>query len=133
MNDKPILDVVGLFVTLTALAATPEIADVVGPYMVILVAAVIGASFALARRTTSSRLLAVWFMARVAALAVLLTVGAASFVNAMRPELHVRGLLAPIALLVGFIGDDWPRLLAKVMKGVFAAVDFFRPTKGGNP
>ena len=35
--------------------------------------------------------------------------------------------LAPIALLIGFIGDGWPRLLAKAVQMLYALMDLARP------
>jgi len=133
MNEKPVVDAVGLFVMLTALVADPAVADVAGPYLVILAAAVIGSSFPLVRRQKSGRLSALLFMARIAGLAVLLTVGLANVISAVRPEFQVRALLAPIALMVGAIGDDWSALLNKVKEWVFGAIDLLRSGKGGAP
>jgi hypothetical protein len=132
MSDKQVIDVVGLSTALAAIVFSAEVADLVGPYMVIVGGAVFGASFALARRDKTRRPSAVWFMTRVAGLAILLTVSLASLVNAYRPDLQVRVLLAPISLLVGFVGDDWPKVLSKVMRMVWAAVDLMR-SKGGTP
>lgn len=132
MNPPPVLDIVGLFVFIAAILFSHEVAAVVGPYMVIVIAATIGGSFALARRDKTTRTAAVWFFGRVVGLAVLLTVGLAAAANAYRPDLSPRVLVAPIALLVGFIGDDWPKLLGKVVRVIYGALDLVRG-KGGNP
>jgi hypothetical protein len=130
MSQQPIADIVGLCIFIAALLFSADVANVVGPYMVIVIASSIGASFALSRRNKSSRGRALWFFTRVVGLAVLLTVGLAAVASAYRPDLHERVLLAPIALLVGFIGDDWPRLLSRIMRALFAAIDLMRG-KGG--
>ncbi|RYF70864.1 MAG: hypothetical protein EOO22_13565 [Comamonadaceae bacterium] len=103
-----------------------EVANVVGPYMAIVIASAIGASFALRRREKASRLSALWFFGRVVGLAVVLTVALAFAASWKWPGLHERVLLAPIALMVGFIGDDWPALLSKIMRGIFSVVDLMR-------
>jgi len=90
------------------------------------VAATLGASFALSRRKRDSRLGAVWFMARVVGLAVLLTVGLAEVVSDFQPSLGVRMLLTPIALLVGFIGDSWPAVLSGTLRRILTAIDLIR-------
>jgi hypothetical protein len=132
MNQPPVLDIVGLFVFIAAILFSPDVAGVIGPYMVIMIASAIGASFALARRDKSTRTAALWFFSRVVGLAVLLTVGFAAVANAYRPDLSPRVLLAPIALLIGFIADDWPKLLSKCVQVLYRALDLFRGKDGGD-
>ena len=129
-GGSPIPDVIGLFVFLATLLFSQEVAAVVGPYMVIVIAASIGGSFALARREPEeSRLHAVWFFFRVVGLAVLMTAGIAYAVSVWHPEFSPRLTVAPIALVLGYI--EWPTLLAKIVRGVFAAIDLTRDK--GNP
>lgn len=127
--NQPVVDIVGLFVFIAAILFSNDVAAVVGPYLVITIAATIGASFAVARRERSTRISALFFFARVVGLAILLTVGFAAVASAYRPDLSPRVLVAPISLLIGFVGDDWPKLLGRVMKVVYGALDLFR--KGG--
>lgn len=108
----------------------PEVANVVGPYMVIIVGSAIGASFALGRREKSTRKAAFFFFLRIAGLAVLLTAGLAAIAHSFRPDLNERLLLAPIAILIGWIGDGWPAVFRKTMKVFWGAVDTFRGTGG---
>ncbi|OUL98536.1 hypothetical protein [Variovorax sp. JS1663] len=131
MNQPPVVDIVGLFVFIAAILFSHEVAAVVGPYMVIVIASTIGASFALARRDRTTRTAAIWFFTRVVGLAVLLTVGFAAIASAYRPDLSPRVTVAPIALMVGFIGDDWPKLLSKCMRVIYGALDLVRG-KGGS-
>ncbi|MFV0677888.1 hypothetical protein [Variovorax sp. tm] len=127
MNQQPLTDIVALAILIAATLFSHAVAEAVGPYLVIVVASAIGASFALARREKSTRGRALWFFTRVVGLAVLLTVGLAAAVSAYRPDLSPRVLLAPIALLIGFIGDGWPRLLAKAVQMLYALMDLARP------
>lgn len=129
MTQQPVADVVGLFTLIAAVAFSNEVAAVVGPYMVIVIASAIGASFALARRQKSTRGAALFFFLRVVGLAVVLTVGAATMASSYRPDLQERLLLAPIALVVGFIGDGWPVVLRKALSLFWAAVDTARGGK----
>lgn len=132
MNQQPLADIVALAVLIAAAVFSHAVAEVVGPYLVIVVASAIGASFALARREKSTRGRALWFFTRVVGLAVLLTVGLAAAASAYRPDLSPRVLLAPIALLIGFIGDGWPRLLAKLVQMLYGLLDLARgPAKDG--
>ena len=128
MNQQPVLDIVGLFVFIAALIFSSEVAAVVGPYMVIVVAATLGASFKVARREKTTRTSAVLFFLRVVGMAVILTVALALVLNSYRPDLSPRVTVAPIALLIGFI--DWPWALSKIVRGMFAALDLARG-KGG--
>lgn len=127
-----ITDIVGLFVILAAFIFSPEVANVVGPYMVIIVGSSIGASFALGRREKSTRKAAFFFFLRIAGLAVLLTAGLAAIAHSYRPDLNERLLLAPIAILIGWIGDGWPAVFKKVLSMFWSAVDTMR-SKGGTP
>jgi len=129
MSNQPIADVVGLFVFIAALIFSSDVAAVVGPYMVIVVAATIGASFKVARREKSSRLGAFLFFLRVVGLAVMLTAGAAAMLAAYRPDLEPRVTVAPIALLIGFL--DWRVALSKVTSILFATLDRVSGGKGG--
>lgn len=128
MNNSSITDAVGLFILLTAAAFGPAAAEVVGPYVLIAAASVIGGSFSLARRPPSGRWGAVWFFVRVVGLAILLTVALSAWLASHYPDLSERGLLAPVALLIGF--GDWPKLLATgvsaVMSAVFKTIDSMR-------
>lgn len=131
MGQQPIADVVGLFIFIAAWIFSPAVAEVIGPYMVIVVAATLGASFKVARREKTSRMSAVLFFLRVVGMAVILTVGLAVALNSYRPDLSPRVTVAPIALLIGFI--DWPWALSRLVRAIFATIDLARGSKGGSP
>lgn len=124
--NQPVMDIVGLLVFVAAMMFSPDVASIVGPYLVIIIAASIGASFAVARRDKTTRLGAVFFFARVVGLAVLLTAGAAIAVSTYRSDLSPRVVIAPIALMIGFIGDDWASVLSKITSVFYGAIDLFR-------
>lgn len=124
MNQPSIVDVVGLFVLIAATVFSNEAAAIVGPYLVIVVAAAIGASFKLSRKEKMTRVDAVFFFLRVVILAVLLTAGAAKIANSYRPDIPIRVLIAPIALMIGYV--DWPHLLSKIVGMVYGGVDLLR-------
>lgn len=121
MNQPSIPDIVGAAVFVLALLFSREVANVVGPYMVILAAASIGASFALARREKTTRLAAVGYFTRVCGLAVLVTVGIAAFIASYHESLTTRLLIAPVAFGIGFIGDDLPTMLKDWVGAVIKA------------
>lgn len=127
-----ITDVVGLGIFLASLVYSPEVAGIVAPYLVIIVAAVVGASFALKRREKTTRLSALWYFLRVAGLAVLLTGWLAAQFSSYYDNLTERALIAPVALTIGAIGDDFPAVARYLLSKFLAGVDLFRG-KGGNP
>jgi hypothetical protein len=113
MNQPNPIDVVSLFVLIAAYVFSREVADVVGPYMLIVLSAVCGAGYALRRREKTTRFSAALFFMRTSLLAVLLTVALARAVQLyLLPDWQQRWLLAPIALALGMAGDDWLRMLA---------------------
>ena len=130
MNSTSNLDIVSLCVFITMAVFSPEVAAFVGPYLVIILASTIGASFALARRQTETKTQALVFFLRVDGLAVLLTSGLAAMVSAWKPDLHERVLLAPIALMIGFIADDWPVVLRRIMNIGLEALNRLKPGGG---
>lgn len=104
------LDPVNVSIALASVLFGPALAGVVGPYAVIMIASTVGAAWALGRRDPSARLGAAWYFLRLNATAVLVTVGLASIAGRWMGHEDTSWMLAPIALLVGGVGDDWPRL-----------------------
>lgn len=132
MNTSPgIPDAIGFGVFLASFVYAPAVAAVVGPYIVIVLASIVGASFAVKRRDKTTRLAALFYFLRVAGVAVLLTVGAAQLLSSYYDNLTERALITPVAFLIGAIGDDWPELRDKIVRVVFALIDFARG-KGGS-
>lgn len=89
----------------------PDLAHYIGPYSVILLASTAGAGWALGRHPPlGSRTGAVLFFMRLNVLALLLTVPLAAGATAMFGNVEQHLLLGPIALAIGAIGNDWPRV-----------------------
>jgi hypothetical protein len=128
-GQSSVLDAVGFGIFVASWVYAPSVAAVVGPYIVIVLASVIGASFALKRREKSTRLVAVWYFLRVAGLAVLGTVSIASIASSYYSSLTERALITPVAFLIGAVGDDWPALLRAIVRYFFRAIDFARGNK----
>lgn len=128
MTQPPVIvDIVSLFVFIAAILFSNDVAAVLGPYLVIIIAATIGASFKVARKEKTSRTEALFFFSRVVGLAVILTAGFAWAANLYRPDIPVRVLIAPIALMIGYV--DWPHLLTKVVGLIYGALDLLRSGK----
>lgn len=130
-REPPDIGIVALAGALASLLFGPELAGYVGPYVVILLASTVGASFALARRTVESRASAIWFFLRTNGLAVLLTVALAAAISGSYPGLTERVLIAPTAFVLGFIGDDWPNVLRWAGTKVNALIDVLIKMRGG--
>lgn len=104
------LDPVSVSIALASIIFGPALAGVIGPYAVIIISATVGAAWALGRRDPAVRLSAAWYFLRLNATAVLITVSLANLAARWLGADDSRWMLAPIALLVGCIGDDWPRV-----------------------
>lgn len=112
--DQTQLDIVTVAVVLITALAGGEIARYAGPYLVIIVAALIGSYFALQRRPEYGRWRSLGFVLAITGLAVVAT-GAASVVAAtalgkLGMEIHAQYLLVPIAGGIAFVGPDWPEV-----------------------
>lgn len=108
------LDIVTVAVVLITALAGGEVARYAGPYLVIVVAALIGSYFALQRRPEFGVWRSLSFVAAITALAVLAT-GAASIVAAaalgrVGIEVQAHYLLVPIAGGIAWVGPDWPEV-----------------------
>lgn len=117
------LDPTHVAVTIASAVLAPALADVVGPYVIIFIASTIGASWALGRQATMSRLKALLFFLRINFTAAIVT---SSIASALAKQLgYASGtgeglwLIAPIALVIGGVGDDWPALIHWVVKRKF--------------
>lgn len=131
MNQTPQLDPVSVSVLVASILFAPEVAQIVGPYVVILASSTIGASFALARRQRTSRGGAIWFFVQVNGIAVLLTASVAAIANAFYPIADERAWFSPIAIALGFIGDRWPAVMNWGGRKISQIVDLLIKMKSG--
>lgn len=110
MNQTPSLDPVAVAVVLLAYVFSRELAAVIAPYAVIIIASFTGAGWALSRRDPTLRGNSFAFFGRLIGTAIFITASLASishhYFGVQDPQL----LFAPIALIVGGIGDDWPNV-----------------------
>ena len=131
MSQSTVTDSVGFFVFLAAILFSAEAAAVVGPYMLIIAAAAVGASFALIRQDKTSRLRAIGYFVRVCGVAVIIGGACAHWLAHLHPALTERGLLAPVSFAIGLVGNDWGALALWVGRKVNAFVDVLIKLKGG--
>lgn len=111
MTSTQQIDPISAMVAVAAIAFAPEVAHFVGPYLVILFASTIGASFALAARPRMSHTNAALFFFRVNGLAILLTYSISAAANVSYPLVDLRSWFAIVAFIIGFVGDRWPTVL----------------------
>lgn len=104
------LEPTNVAIALAGVLFGPALAALVGPYAVILIASTVGAAWALGRRDPSARLGAAGYFLRLNATALVVTVGLATMAGKWLGIEETNWMLAPIALVVGGVGDDWPRL-----------------------
>lgn len=128
MNQPGFTDVIGLFVFISAAIFSADVAAVIGPYVAIVVAAAIGASFSLARRQRSTRMEAIGFFLRICGLAVLIAGALAAAIAQFHPALTERALLAPAAFGIGLVGDRWREVGRWIVQ---FAQDFVLRKRGG--
>ena len=117
------LDPTHVAVTIASAVLAPALAEIVGPYVIIFIASTIGASWALGRQATMSRLKALFFFLRINFTAAIVTSSTAS---ALAKQLGYAsgtgeglGLIAPIPLMIGGVGHDSPALIRWVLKRKF--------------
>lgn len=111
MNDRidPV-DPITAAVAIASILFGPTMSAIIGPYAVIIVSSTVGASWALGRRPTASKFGAAWFFLRINMTACLLTVLLARFIGQYIGAEEHSWLLAPTAMFIGGVGDDWPRI-----------------------
>lgn len=133
MNGQPssVLDAVGFFVFVAAWIFSADVAAAVGPYMLIIAAAAVGASFALIRQEKTTRLRAVGYFARVCGVAVILGAACAYGIAQLHPGLTERSLLAPVSFAIGLVGNDWGALALWAGRKASAFIDVLIKLKGG--
>ena len=105
------LDPVNASIALLAAFFGQTLAGVIGPYAVILIASTVGAAWSLGRREPSTRGGAVGYFVLINATALLVTANAAAAAGRWTGLDETNFLLAPIALLIGGVGGDWPRIV----------------------
>jgi hypothetical protein len=119
------LDPVSVLIALFTVALGPALAAVLGPYAVIIIAATTGASWALGRRDTTTRLTAFFFFARIMFTALLITVPIMGVIKGVGLPFDARWLLAPIAILIGAVGDDWSTIGRWALTRIGRFIDFW--------
>lgn len=120
--QNPQIDPVSAAVAVFTVFVSPAVAHVMGVYSVIFLAAAFGSGWALMRREKKSLLNAVGFIILMTGTATYTTVGIAQLVNKWTALSNGNVLLGPVALLIGGVGHDWPKVIPILFN---YALDFF--------
>lgn len=105
------LDPAAAMTAALAIVFGPQIASIAGPYAVIIVGACVGAAWSLGRRPVTSRSNAFGYFTLMCFTAVMCTVPAAEGLGRWLGVEDAQRLFAPVAMMIGGVGADWPRLL----------------------
>lgn len=104
------LDPTSAFTAVLATMFGLELSQIIGPYAVIILAATTGAGWGLGRCGPMTRREGVWYFLKLILTALLVTVPIASGVQYMLGWSEANWLLVPVGLLVGGVGNDWPKV-----------------------
>lgn len=107
-------------ISLTVLSVA-VLGPTLGPYALIVFAALAGALWPLSAADTPSKVAGAWFMLRCTLTAVLLTASLASMIE-MAWDYSAMEALAPVAFLIGALGNGWRPVFAAVGSALLALV-----------
>lgn len=130
-NNGPIPDILAVVVAIAALIFSQEVAHMVGPYLLIIMASAIGASWTVKRQDMTSRAGAMWYFAKVCGAAVLLTGFLSALISGFHADLTERSLLVPVAFGLGAVGSDWKPVILWAARKIGQMVDIFIKLRGG--
>lgn len=108
----------------TALVVSNSVAEVFGPYLLIVVAATAGAWVALGRREPTEKPNGFPFILIVNVIAILFTSLVSFLISANFSSIEERVVFAPVAFVIGWIGLDWPTVIPK-------AIDIYTKWRAG--
>lgn len=110
MNTQSNTDVMQLCVIAAASIFGQSMAEIIGPYILIVFASATGAGWSLGRRDPAGKVNTMLYFIRIVLTAVLLTVAITKVVAGFVPQIEENGFIAPVAFIIGAIGDDWHRV-----------------------
>lgn len=112
-----------LFVILTTSIFGQSMAGVIGPYLLIILAASTGAAWSLGRCKLQSKTQALFYFTRIVCTAILLTVAISKVTASFMSNIQEEWLIAPVALIIGLIGDDWHKIGTWMLQVIKKLVD----------
>lgn len=109
-------DPYAFFTWAIAYAVGNQAAEMIGPYLLILISCTSGAWVALGRRDPTAKPNGFAFLAIVNVIALISTTLISRGVAANFASFEERLVFAPIAFVIGWIGLDYPTLIPKVLE-----------------
>lgn len=105
MQNTDPADLVGLIIAVLTYFASKEIAEIIGPYIAICIAATMAAGWALSRAGELTGFQSLKFMLLRAGTAIIFAVTLAQLFHMALPWLQTRYTMIPIAFLIGLVKD----------------------------
>lgn len=132
-NNGSIPDILAVVTAIAMLVFSADVAHMVGPYLLIIMASAVGASWTVKRQDKTTRVAALWFFLKVCMSAVLLTGLTSALISGFHADLNERSLLVPVAFGLGAIGSDWKPFLLWVGRKIGQVIDTLIKLRGGGP
>lgn len=132
MDEKPSLDPIEVARVAAGALMSAKLAAVVGPYSLILLAAIAGAAIRLANRPSTGRSASFFFFLGATFASLVLTVPIASLVASYKDTWEAQWFFMPLAVALAYTADRW-KDIANVL--VDAMKTFIRnwANKGSKP
>lgn len=131
MDNKPSLDPIEVARLLAGIFLSQNLAAVIGPYAVIILAAMGGAAFGLANAAPTGRYGSFFFFTWATVLSVLFTVPLATWVATYNDRWDAQWFFIPLAALLSYTADRWKDLVAAGVDTLKLVIrNWARPPKG---
>lgn len=111
MEPKGSLDPIDVARVLAGIFLSQQVAAIVGPYSIIILAAMAGAAGGLANRAPTGRYGSFGFFFGATLAAVLLTVPAASLVATLNDKWEAQAFFVPAAAVLAYTVDRWKEFI----------------------
>jgi len=111
MNPPPDYGPVAVLTLIFGYAFAPQIAAVVAPYVLIMVAAVAGSAMRLGQIGATPRGGSFWLVFYSTLIAMCFTVPLAAYSASKLTGISETGLYGFVSFGLGYIGDQWPRVI----------------------
>ena len=131
MNQSPDIGPATVLTTVFASVFSPAVAAVVGPYTLMFLAALGGAGMRLGQKGSTGRNASLWMVALYVLIALLFTVPASTLVTHSFEGVSDSVLWGPVAFGLGYVGDQWGRVMAWIGEKISAFIDILIQMRGG--
>ncbi|MDR0458645.1 MAG: hypothetical protein LBH10_06445 [Burkholderiaceae bacterium] len=119
--------------TLAAMVFSPQVSYIVWPYIVIVIAALLGAYFRLGQRGADTIGGAFAFFSVTAAVSILLTVPLCDLAHAwIFNSMELEWMFGPVSFCIGLIGERWPLIGQWAARKLGMLVDVLIRRKSGD-